>query len=297
MESFEEFDVYMQKQVDGGKPDFIIDMPCKVKIFIDAKNRLSNFSDSNVEEMRKYSGANTALMIIHPFFSRSAQSKLQQKGDFYCNVGRIYTGHYGGIEDDFSKEGLENGTVVIKWDTIRLNQKLREDIRTRKFKLYDLAEKVFKEEALNYFLRKIRGIVRFAILKHHFKFHERLLAEQMELGMKIAPNKQDIELLRMIPLVYFEFLFRPKQEMTISSIAQKLTKYEELKYYNKLDSERRKEMVRKALRFLQGRSFLKLRSKDKWYADDIESPYPTERDILDGIKVIDLHSLEFQQKS
>lgn len=229
-------------------------------------------------------------MVVHPFLSGIAQKKLTDNNGFFCNIGRIYTGHYNGIIDDFREEGIETGSVVITGDIIGIYESLREDIENRNFKFYDTAIKIFDDEALNFFLRKIRGIINFAILKNHFVHLEKANKELIELGLIDARkmSEQDKEILKAVPLVYFIFLFRPFQHITISKLANSQKRYPELKYYKKLNKDKKQDFARDAARYLQKEKFIKLASKDKWYADDLESPYPTKRDILDSIEEVSI---------
>ncbi|RLI79148.1 hypothetical protein DRP05_04945 [Archaeoglobales archaeon] len=290
LESFQEFNIFIQKPIHGGRPDFTIEIPWKIKIHIDLKNRFSNFSDSNAREIiNKYSEANATQMVIHPFLSAEAQKVLTNNDGFFCNIGRIYTGYYDGIIDDFSKEGLQRGTIVIKGDIVKIYSELKEDIERKNFRFYERAKEIFKNEPLNFFLRKIRGITNFAILKYYFKSLEKFHMEAFELGLtSINISKRDLELLRAVPLAYFVFLFQPTKRITVSMLAKSLTRYPELKYFKKLDSDRKRDLARDAAKFLQKKGFIKIESKNKWYADDVESPYPSKRDILNEMEMIEI---------
>ncbi len=291
LKDFQQFNIHPQKQLDGGTPDFIIEIPWIINICIDLKNRFSNFSEDNAREIiRKYAGANTVQMVIHPSLTKEAQSIITDNNGFFCNIGRIYTGYYDGIIDDLREEGIERGTVIIKGDITKIYRDLKDDIRGKNFKFHEKAKEVFTNEPLNYFLRKIRGIVRYAVLKNYFKTLERRYEKESQLGL-MNTNKmteKEKELLRAIPHAYFIFLFQPETRITVSTLADSLTRYPELKYFKKVDTKRKRDFARNAATFLQKNGFIKKESKDKWYAGDIESPYHTRRDSMDKMEIIEI---------
>lgn len=153
---------------------------------------------------------------------------------------------------------------------------MKEKIKDGKFEeISKIGEEIFSDERMNFILRKIRGIMRFANLKivkleliRNYKILSKLT--------RIKMTKTSIEKITLLDELYFQFLTRPKWKFSIDDLIEYMLK--KSNFLKKSNKKERRIFVKEMVEILKEFEFVK-RKNGKYLTENIETPYPSKMDI------------------
>jgi len=216
-------------------------------------------------------------MIIAPFLAYNLIEYIIKYHGFFCNLGyNIVQYPDDSLIDFFYEHGLGETYIFFKlndWNTASeakswLKDALRNDAKSD---LDNVSRKIFNDPRLNFLLRKVRGIFRYAMLQSWIP----TLQSQFKVLSKISHVKipqAHYERINLLADVYLIFLYR-KDRQTPLNILNRLI--HSSKYLKKLNRQEKIKFMEKTLKMLREYAFLRSKGRS-FFAEDVETPYPSK---------------------
>lgn len=252
----------LEKQFENYRADIFVEYSATCKMCIEVKNIAGHLGlgyKNTEEKIDNYIKKSLVPFFIAPFLGRNLQKKLEEVNGFYCNLGYNITQYVDNdIIDAFYEEGFGDTFIFYKlekWKTAgEAKAWLKEKIKDGKFEeISKIGEEIFSDKRMNFILRKIRGIMRFANLKivkleliRNYKILSKLT--------RIKMTKTSLEKITLLDELYFQFLTRPNRQFSIDELIGYM-----LKKSNFLKNQTRKKeepLLRKWLRLLKNLNLL-----------------------------------------
>jgi len=279
--------IEIEKPIGSFKLDAYIENAAYNKFAIEIKNPSGyiglNYKKGDLKrKLDAYKSYKFTPILIAPFLSKEIQDYLISARGFFCNLGYNVTQYTDDeLIDIFYEAGLGDTFIFYKldeWETAAdAKTWLREKLNKAEFEeVKKEIDKIFKDQRLNFILRKVRGIFKFAslsTLKDAFIQSSKLI----ETLSNIKLPKSFKEKIILLDEFYFRFLIdQEHKRRTAHSFVNILTNKSD--YLKKLNRKDREDFVEDLLRTLQSFNYIKKTGRS-YYAEDIETPYPSKMKI------------------
>lgn len=274
----------LAKSIGGFIPDGYIENSATCKFVIEVKNVAGyigrDFKKGEIKrKVTKYRQLRLKSIIVAPFLTDILQRYLIKGSDFFCNLGYNITQYVDEkLVKSFNEEGFGSTFIFYKlkdWKTAEEAKKWLNN-RLNKFEFGEInkkAEEIFSDPQLDFILRKIRGIYRYASLiqmKNEFLREVNLVGKLASIKVPVSSREKII----LLSELYFRFLIDQKHARhTASELSYFVAK--KSAYGKKLNEKERKAFTERILKTLLYFGFIK-RDGRSYYADDIETPYPSK---------------------